>query len=65
MCAPQMHVVAAETTRAPCQVLIMEGYEEVSKEADAALQRLLELPKFRGKNWAQMLELGKTKKKKK
>jgi hypothetical protein len=43
----------------------MEGYEEVSKEADAALQRLLELPKFKGKNWAQMLELGKTKKKKK
>lgn len=43
----------------------MEGYEEVAKEADAALQRLLELPKFKGKDWAQMLELAQDKKKSK
>ena len=46
------------------QVLIMENYEEVAKEADASLQRLLELPKFKGRNWAEMLELAKQKKKK-
>lgn len=43
----------------------MEGYEEVAKEADDALQRLLELPKFKGKDWKQMLELAKSKSKKK
>lgn len=40
----------------------MEGYEEIAKEADAALQRLLDLPKFKGKDWAQMLELAQSKK---
>jgi hypothetical protein len=44
------------------QVLIMEGHEEIAKEADAALQRLLDLPKFKGKDWAQMLELAQSKK---
>ena len=44
------------------QVLIMENYEEVAAEAEAALQRLLEMPKFKGKNWAQMLEIAKEKK---
>jgi hypothetical protein len=47
------------------QVLIMEGHEEIAKEADAALQRLLDLPKFKGKDWAQMLELAQSKKNKK
>ena len=43
------------------EVLILErDYDEVAKEADAALQRLLELPKFKGRNWQQMLEMAKT-----
>jgi hypothetical protein len=33
------------------EVLILEDYEELAKEADAALSRLLELPKFKGRNW--------------
>jgi hypothetical protein len=37
------------------EVLIMEGLDDVAAEADLALQRLLELPKFAGKNWQQML----------
>lgn len=43
----------------------MENFEEVAKEADASLQRLLELPKFKGRNWAQMLQATKEKGKKK
>ena len=31
-------------------VLIMEGYENVAGEAEASLQRLLELPKYKGKD---------------
>ena len=42
------------------EVLILERhYDEVAKMADAALQRLLELPKFKGRNWQQMLEMAK------
>ena len=52
------------------EVLIIEGYDEVAKEADAALQRLLELPKFEGRDWASMVTMAKhpktkTKKRKK
>jgi hypothetical protein len=36
------------------EVLILEGYEEIAQEADDALQRLLETPKFKGRNWQQV-----------
>jgi len=44
------------------EVLILEGYEDVAKEADGALQRLLDTPKFKGRNWQEMLEIAKKKK---
>ena len=30
------------------QVLIMEGFDDVAKQAEAALQRLLNMPKYYG-----------------
>jgi hypothetical protein len=41
------------------EVLILEGYEEVATLAQAALDNLLQLPKFKDKDWAQMLEMAK------
>ena len=43
------------------QVLKLERYEELTQDAEAALQRLLKLRKFEGKTWAQMLDKRKKK----
>eukprot|EP01134_Creolimax_fragrantissima_P003614 CFRG3614T1 len=39
------------------EVLILEGYEKVAQEAKEALDRLLERPKFKGKDWEQMMNI--------
>ena len=36
------------TARPMAQVLIMEGFDDVAKQAEAALQRLLNMPKYYG-----------------